>query len=213
VFPLLNFKHIRVSLSLLVSLAFPTFLDGVKLEEWQPPLLPRFRAAQSPRWALQGRPVLLEGMSRQEDSIIVSGGWPPSAACPVRMLHQRPWHVLCRHPHVKAKNSYVDETLFGSVRACGSTKSSGSASPTRGGMRSGSISGSPRCAVGKAAGSPGKAGNVLLTRSQLDRMLEVGCLCKHVATWQTPYAFALAIRCTGALAMFPPAEVPRPHPS
>lgn len=77
---------------------------------------------------------------------------------------------MCRHPQIVARNSYVDETLFGSSARAKSAGASpakcGGASPKRGAA----------CAPG-SPGSPGavcKGGAVLLSKSQLERMMQVG---------------------------------------
>lgn len=67
-----------------------------------------------------------------------------------------------------ARNSYVDETLFGcstrSPKACGPHAPAGGPSPCRG---------SPAAAKAAAPIAVGKGGAVLLSRAHLDRMMQV----------------------------------------
>ncbi len=67
-----------------------------------------------------------------------------------------------------ARNSYVDETLFGcsarSPKACGSPSSASGASPCRG---------SPAAAKAVSPLAAGKGGAVVLSKSHLDRMMQV----------------------------------------
>ncbi|KAL4855002.1 Cilia- and flagella-associated protein 45 [Chlorella vulgaris] len=79
-----------------------------------------------------------------------------------------------RHPNIKARNSFVDESLFGSARHSSpkSAASCGSASPSKT-ARGGSSGGSPALSAATAApASPGKAGGLVLSKAQLDRMLQ-----------------------------------------
>lgn len=111
----------------------------------------------------------------------------------------------CRHPHIKARNSYVDETLFGRPRPSSSSKS-GSASPTKPGIApgrcGGSASSSPCCSPGRpaassGAASPGKAGSVVLTKAQLDRMLQVGGPAGRVVATSSALGFTCWLMCSG----------------
>ncbi|KAI7840290.1 hypothetical protein COHA_006072 [Chlorella ohadii] len=72
-----------------------------------------------------------------------------------------------RRPQIVARNSYVDETLFGcsarSPKACGSPSSASGASPCRG---------SPAAAKAVSPLAAGKGGAVVLSKSHLDRMMQ-----------------------------------------
>ncbi len=83
-------------------------------------------------------------------------------------------HLVCppRRPQIVARNSYVDETLFG----CSSALRTASPSKTAAGSRACSGCGSPARSPAFAASSiVGRDGTMVLSKSQLDRMMQVGC--------------------------------------
>lgn len=71
-----------------------------------------------------------------------------------------------RHPHIVAKNSYVDETLFGSPKQAAGR---GPASPAK---APGAGPRSPAHRSPASVGHVGRDGTVVLSRGQLDRMMQ-----------------------------------------
>lgn len=82
-------------------------------------------------------------------------------------------HLVCppRRPQILARNSYVDETLFG----CSSALRTASPSKTAAGGRACSGCGSRARSPAFAASSIVGDGTMVLSKSQLDRMMQVGC--------------------------------------
>ena len=84
-----------------------------------------------------------------------------------------------RHPQILARNSYVDESLFGCSHRPASAGKGKPASPSVGAKAvcgaaaSASASASPLRGSPAAAPALGKEGVVVLSQAQLDRMREV----------------------------------------
>lgn len=115
------------------------------------PRIPQRNGSAGSRWAWQGR---------TRRARLQTGG------CPTAHLGCPP----CR-PQIVARNSYVDDTLFGcSKAAC--TRSPGKLA---GAPCAGSSPSPTRRPVATASHIVGRDGSVMLSKSQLDRMMQVRC--------------------------------------